>query len=441
VSGQRLKPIARAMLALSCAALVAATPYQVLQAHPTNSYDRGPNGLFAFGKWLKEIGFSPQRVERVDLTSEFELPLDTRVLIMMSPAREISRRDADLVERFVWDGGTLIYSSRAKMLALDNAFGVRSTEVVTWTSPHTIVRPVAGITQPATIRCEAFGYVEPLAGGRAVGPEILLSVVGNTTAVSLGHGKGRVVALTAPCILTNAILADGNDARVARSLLGDAPAGSVVVFDEYHPFAQPGIFIEDSSDFAPGGLRQGAQESGPPPYRQAVPAPAPGYGSSDRLPTTSPRLRPPDFSLNLNDMPLFSTPWGAAILLALFTLMVYTAANGRRLGREMPLARDIRPRNGGEYVVAIASLHERAGHGAEVQEHLLRRLERALGSPLGIDHNASDAGFAAQVAAARPDIDPGPLTSLIDALQAPSPRPESLPALAAEVNQIIERYR
>ncbi len=395
--------------AILAAALLCAAPVVAQGSRPTNSYDRGPDGLWAYGKWLSEIGYRANRIDRYTSASIFEIPFGTQVLLLLSPSYPIPERDADHIRGFVRNGGLLIYVARDEAGALDDGFGLNPGQITGSGWPQRVAADTLGVARGIGIDCVASGALGEIYAGYVTGHQALLTADDAPTTVTFNYGSGKVVATTAPCMFTNRSMADRNTSTVTRALVKLAPPGSTITFDEFHHFSNPGAFVLDLDDFTPSGRRV-------------------SRGASN-------------FELSFGSLPLASTAWGTALLIALLTCFVWLLANGRRLGKTVPLPADIRPRTSADFAVAMANLHERSGDTEGMRAHLKRKLKRAIGKPIGVDQETTDEDFAAQVARARPDIDPRAIVQTLATLSFERTGQAELVTLSSEVKTLIQRYR
>ena len=398
-----------AVAAILAAALLSAAPALAQDSRPTSSYDRGPDGLWAYGKWLSEIGYRANRIDRYTSASAFEIPFGTQVLLLLSPSYRMPERDADQLRGFVRAGGLLIYVVHDETAALDDGFGLNPGQIAGAGWPQRVAADTLGVARSISIDCVASGSLGEIYAGYVSGHQALLTADDAPTTITFQYGSGKVVATTAPCMFTNRRMADRNTSTVARALIKLAPPGSTITFDEFHHFSDPGAFVLDLDDFTPSGRRVSRG--------------------------------PSNFELSFGSLPLASTAWGTALLIALLTGFVWLLANGRRLGRTVPLPADIRPRTSADFAVAMANLHERSGDTQGMRAHLKRTLKRAIGTPIGIDQETTDEDFVAQVARARPDVDPRAIVQTLASLSFERTGQAELVTLNLEVKKLIQRYR
>jgi hypothetical protein len=155
-------------------------------------------------------------------------------------------------------------------------------------------------------------------------------------------GRGEVVVLTDPDLLSNRALRDEPNARLAFSLIGAGRPGSIA-FDEVHH----------------------------------------GVGTvQDR---------------SIYDL-LLEQAWGRMLLLVAGVVLLFLLLRGRRFGRAVPVFVD-RGRSLGELVTSQAALYRAGGKRAFAAEHLSRQLRQELAQEVGLPGSASDAEIAGRAQA------------------------------------------
>ena len=192
-----------------------------------STYDTGPSGYRALYETLRQAGLPIRRFERT-------LPLldpDVGTLVISGyeddpGAKPLTHADADRLARFVNGGGRLV--------VLDDDFaGKRDV-----TPGVAVSHPVAARVALALTRGRFTAGVERVdapidaafAFARWPGAVPLLANGRGVVAVAYPHGKGEVVAITAPALFGNAhLLRDDNLAFAYDVLAGHGPAA----FDEY----------------------------------------------------------------------------------------------------------------------------------------------------------------------------------------------------------------
>jgi hypothetical protein len=240
---------------------------------PYSTHGAGPEGTLALFRLVHQLGFRPQR-----LSHELGRLERGTLLAIGDPcarlARPLLRPEREELARWVEAGGLLIvagvdgFAPRAAGLSLAPAATCEQEDRWSWLgggaqAPHAEPRasqarsdPHVPHLEPAPTRARAAGpplnHLLPFAvrHARALRAELdsqatpLLvaeadasvpepagggAALGMTTPL----GRGRVVLLGTSSALTNAALADGGGAVIARLLAAFAPPGPVW-FDEYH---------------------------------------------------------------------------------------------------------------------------------------------------------------------------------------------------------------
>lgn len=192
-----------------------------------STYDAGHSGYRALYETLGRAGLSVRRFER-------RLPLlDPGVTTLVisgyendPDAKPLSSDDAQQLARFVNDGGRLVVLDDEFAGRLDATPGVGSSHTVSARSAVALARTryTAGVERVGAPIEAAFGFVR---WPRAIP---LLANEQGVVAVAYRHGKGEVVAITAPELFGNAqLLRDDNLAFAYDVLAGHGP----VAFDEY----------------------------------------------------------------------------------------------------------------------------------------------------------------------------------------------------------------
>lgn len=220
--------LAGGLLVLTLLAVGRQTATQSGDGHANfSSYDAGPNGYRALYETLRRAGVAVRRFERV-------LPLvdsGTGTLLIAIDESDpqpvpLTRADADALQRFVAGGGRLVVLDSGFAGKLDVTPGVGTSHPIDERAAVALARNrfTAGVERVAAPIGAAFGFehwpnaVPLLANDRGV------------VAVAYRHGKGTVVAITAPALFGNAHLLDGDNLAFAYDTVA---GGGPVAFDEY----------------------------------------------------------------------------------------------------------------------------------------------------------------------------------------------------------------
>lgn len=294
------------------------------------------NGASALPQLAQALGHPA-----VTLGSAFSLDQGMGAVFVLSPTVGFSRDEAARLAGYARGGGAVVYAAEQGDAQLDLAFRVTR--------------------QPLFASGNAAGAGPVLAGvGRVSGAQmaaplppspsqvvLLRSDSGPPVGIEELVGRGRVVVLSDPLPLCNGYLQKADDGRLAADLISLAPAGSSVVFDEYH-------------------------------HGEAGPAsPLTGF---------------------------LSTSWGAAIAWAVLVVFAGLVLRGRAFGPRL------RPAGGGhrstlEYVAAVGALLQRAQAGSVTGPLLAAAARRELGARYGLTSGQGfDAALRERAPAASVDL-------------------------------------
>lgn len=239
------------------------------------------------------------------------------VEFIFSPNRPYSAAEARGFRTFVEKGGTLVYASERPDQALEGEFGLARQppevgDLVAY-PPGPLLKGVAEVSGGAS--AEPFSADPPGAVPLLRGPqrEIL--------ALEERAGAGTLVALADPLVLCNGNLLRSDNAAFAADLLGLAPAGAPVSFDESHHAAAA---VQPAE--APAGV----------------------------------------------------SPWIAAIIWSVVATYLALALRGRAFGPFIPLTPP-RARSSAEYVDAVGNLLRRSGGRAQALDILVRSTRLRVG--------------------------------------------------------------
>ena len=298
----------------------------------------GPAGARALALWLNDLGYVVRSTEH----RPFELAPTDRLLLQLDPSDDPSEAAVDAILAWVERGGTLVLSAPSSNRMTDR-LGLRIAARGPELAEATPLQPI---------------FVAPAAGRVAVATAVDLGLPGPTWTPLLGdpadgrivaatarRGRGRVVALATARPLTNAGLAQLDDAAFALRLLIDLPAGATVVFDEYH---------------------HGLTEHG----------------------TLGARL--------------LGEPWGWALLYCAGLSFAYLALRGRRFGPIAPELLWPRPRPSAEHAATLAALLREGGQRGWLRDQYLTQLRRALGQRFQVPVDLPSADFGRALAGRRP---------------------------------------
>ena len=287
-------------------------PHQDSPEHSSSS--DAANGASAALLYARAMGHpTAQIVDRFD-------PQQYQTMFVFTPTSSYSAQEARQTLSWIRGGGVLIYASEQGDAELDRALGVRR-----------LGAPVGGSTEVAT---PVVSGVQEVAGGQALFP---LDVSRDQVAflrASSGFGGGYIqrigsgtaVVLADPLVLCNGYLEKLDNGALLADLLGIAPAGSAVGFDEYHH----GLTLSD--------------------------------------------VTPQAWVL---------TPWGAGLLWLLIAVFFGLVLRGRRFGPLVERPAEV-PRSDVEWAVAVGQLLRRSSARAMTLGLIAGATERAVAGYTGL---------------------------------------------------------
>ncbi len=343
--GPRFLRIGSILLLVAALALIQYWAVQRAQ-RPYRLDHRGARGLLLLQQWLQEMGYS------VTTTAgpEFRIPEEADVLFVYPPSQAFTVAEAQALERWVRQGGTLVLVA-ADDPELRYTFRYRSVlRTERLSRRERLVLPLLPAGPPELV---AEGAQVPRAHHRAALPVVVEPGDGiSSPVVSLvPWPEGRVWLLASGYEFTNQAFSQPGQAELLLAILARTPPGNTVAFDTFHL-----------------------------------------DGPTAQAPETAPSIQEW----------LYRTPVGWALLLWAGLLALALALQGRRLGPPLPAPQEATRREAGEYVMAMAHLYRRSRAVETVAEHLRRRLKRGLGRPWGLSSDLPDQEFLARLQ----DLDP-----------------------------------
>lgn len=368
------------LAAILLIALVAITSYGASQSeervYPAGSaYSNRPDGARALKLWLDELGYNTTM-----LANSFWPDRKTALLLMLSPSETINQAAAAAINRWINDGGTLLFAGDDFFLSsnllsnfeLNAEWLDRPIEQLSAQQPLLNTPPVrdASVHAEAVWKPRRNDYV------------VHLAIDDKPVLISWQQGRGRVFASTTAKPFTNEGLKDrGNAALVYNIVLAGASAHGDVAFDEYH------------------------------------------HGQQAR----------PSLTLWL-----FSSRTGWAILYSAAAVFIFLLLGGKRFGAPVPLPEHQARRTTAEYIHALANLKRRAGRRPAVLTHYKDRLKRQLGRLGGLDPNLPDEMFVAGLAERHPAIK-NCLARLLADLARPDLSERDMVRLAEQATALVEK--
>ncbi len=299
----------------------------------------GPGGTSALRLYAQALGHPTATVE-----GDFTLPSSPGLLLIFTPTSGFSAAEAQQVSSWLTAGGIAVYADEQAEPQLDTQFGIHRG-----TRPN----PLGG-SATANAPAPIFGGVQHVEGGTPTdwlkpSPSqvtVLVNATNQAIAIRQTVGQGQLLAMTDPLILANGYLGKPDNGRFAADLIALAPAGSQVLFDEFH---------------------HGAAAAGSP------------------------------------QTAWMATPWGAALVWAVIVLFAGLALRGRAFGPAISL-HSVRDRSSAEYAAAIGSLLHRTGARAVTLETLRTATRRAIAERVGLGAGAPTSDFEHAVATRAPSV-------------------------------------
>jgi hypothetical protein len=288
-------------------------PHQDSPEHSSNS--DAANGTSAVLLFAQATGHPADQV-----TGSFRPPDSSSVMFVFTPRSPYTSDEANRTLAFVQSGGILIYASEQGDPELDRAFGVLRNGDIQAGGNEIATPVVEGVNRVA-----GADFVLPL-DARPDQVPFLRTQPGGVIGYLQRIQSGTIVVLADPLVLCNGYLDKRDNGRLLSDLLGLAPAGAPVVFDEYHH----GLTV---NDFAPQAW--------------------------------------------------LMTPWGAALLWLLVAVFVGLLLRGRTFGPliERPAQE---PRSAAEWPVAVGRLLRRSSARTVALGMLATATERAVAARTGL---------------------------------------------------------
>jgi len=221
-----------ALLMLVFVVIVGIDAYQKIrrQPGPPSTYNAASAGYKALFLWLREMGVAANRWE-----SPFtELPREADVLLMMSPRLGPEPDELKALETWIRSGGTLVLVSLPwNAFAEHFGFGMKGgfLNQKNQDDKETLsFQPGPYIRGRRTIVSEKHPGIDSkkpqaIAHSRDGFGDLI---------VVLEEGKGRVIMVADPSLLSNLHLREGDHARLALDLLLTHLGEGLLLIDEYH---------------------------------------------------------------------------------------------------------------------------------------------------------------------------------------------------------------
>ncbi len=343
--------VAAVALVVGLAILVERYAPPVVAGPPLSAHSTQPQGALALYLWLDDLGYHTRSMEY----RPFAIDQKAHALLILAPTEAITDTQASEIVGWVERGGTLILVTDHGGPLLDRLgvkVGTRKVQMAR-------VVPLQPVFQNPSLRAVEVKSVSDLSFSRPEWVPLLGTTLpdGDVIAGTAQLGSGRAFVLTADYPLSNEGLDKADNWMLATYFFEGIPAGSLVLFDEYHH-----------------GLTE--------------------YGTLDRI--------------------VFAEPWGWAILYVGALFFLYVVLRERRLGPALSAAAAGPRRSRSEYVATIAALLRQGKHREWLGQQFAGQVKRSLGSRYRVRADLPAAEFAATLARVRPEAGEmaGPLQRL-----------------------------
>jgi hypothetical protein len=347
---------------------------------PLTVYSADPGGGKALHLWLEALGHPVGTLEG----GRYAIGQDVKVVLLLDPSQPVEQEAGGELERWTRQGGQLIVATNGlttrqllRRFEVGTDVGAAVTRAVP-AGPGLLDPAIDALDLETRITLDlddAAGAVPLLVGapseetflptpsprrggGRGRGRD----TTGPVVAARVPSGRGELIVLTAPALLSNEALRTEANARLALSLIGPDRRARIA-FDEVHH----------------------------------------GFGLLQRRSF---------FSL------LLAQSWGRVSFLAGGLVLLFLLWRGRSFGRTVPMFVD-RGRSLGELVTSQAGLYRAGGKRPFIAAHLARQLRQEIAQTVGLPADAPDAEIAARATAIGRDPAPA-LSALVKIGQARS---------------------
>lgn len=367
------------------------------------THSSAPHGALALMRWTESLGYDAQRLEY----TSFVLDEQDDALVVLNPTELFNRTQSEMVLDWVEAGGVLLLAHDFPMLfggnpildeldmnirAYNDQFG-DAGEI----ARAPVMQPVLHAPSTTSVLAQT-SYVLNVARHDAASlvgvplsemsdapdegqtspdtPDTFQAVV-----VGVKHGQGYIYVSSATYPFTNEGLRDNDNAALVLNMLRRVPPGGRIQFDEWHH----------------------------------------GY------------FTPPSLRSTMMD-----NPWGQAVIYSLVVVALFLVANGRRLGKPVPLPETLVRRSSAEYIESMADMYRRGKKRDFIQRHYYTSLKRRLARSHAINPHQDNAAFVRELARYR-DIDEAALLALLERLERGTASENDLLTLVDESDSILPR--
>ena len=254
---------------------------------------------------------------------DFNLPSTPALLFVFTPidTQGFTISEAQQLSSWIAAGNVVVYAAENGDGDVDRQFKLRRSSSTVDASVHAAA-PIFGGVNMLSGSSEALAF-RPTAAQ----VPLLRNPSGDVLGVQMTVGSGQLIALTDPHVLCNGYLQLADNGRFAADLIAMTPPGGSVLFDEYH---------------------HGVVTGGTTP-----------------------------------EIAWVTTPWGAALVLAVLVSVIGLALRGRAFGPHIPLRTEV-DRSSAEYAAAVGSLLHRTGARTVTLETLLAATQRSVAERVGL---------------------------------------------------------
>ncbi|HET9848329.1 MAG TPA: DUF4350 domain-containing protein [Candidatus Dormibacteraeota bacterium] len=260
---------------------------------------------------------------------DFNLPSTPALLFVFTPidTQGFTISEAQQLSSWIAAGNVVVYAAENGDGDVDRQFKLRRSSGTVNASVHAAAPIFGGVTTLS-------GSNEALAlQPTAAQVPLLRNPSGDVLGVQMTVGSGQLIALADPHVLCNGYLQLADNGRFAADLIAMTPSGGSVLFDEYH---------------------HGVVTGGTTP-----------------------------------EIAWMSTPWGAALVLAVLVIVIGLGLRGRAFGPHIPLRAEV-DRSSAEYAAAVGSLLHRTGARTVTLETLLAATQRSVAERVGLSSDTPE---------------------------------------------------
>jgi hypothetical protein len=272
---------------------------------------------------------------------DFTLPSSPALLFVFTPSdtQGYSLAEAQQLHAWVSLGNVLVYAAENGDPVLDTEFGLRRSRATVDADAHAAAPILGGVgTLSGASKARSF----------AASPTqvpLFRNGKGDVLALSMAMASGKLIVTSDPLVLCNSYLKLADNGRFAADLIAMTPNGGPVLFDEFH------------------------------------------HG---QVSATTPTA-----------VAWVSTPWGAALVLAVIIIFAGLALRGRAFGPPI-LLRPRADRSSAEYAAAVGSLLHRTGARRVTLETLLSATRRSVAERVGLGADTPSGQFLETIAQRSP---------------------------------------